>query len=472
MNAYSRLSLIRILVASFAAAVVWLSAQGEAPAQSLPPEAVDDAIGALELGGTNDVPDITPSPTAESWYVEEHRPYPNMPASKDLHSELIKLRTRLGLMTRIGQIGRFTLGGVGGIVAWEVGGRALQALIPAMSSTSQTELTATYVNFVGEDDLLASIGCTSGAPACPPSGSVDVYAPAAGRLFTFQGNSATARYGSASTPKCSQTVSGIPEGAATIETGIIRYQAFCPQSAGGYGMRLYFDPIGPGEFSVGETLGVPNLFSSGAASYSPSAATSRSTVESRLESALGTGEFSQAAAWFAFQEDPERYPDPRVTRLQEDHRCDRSPGPSYSNPAGNADPAPFDVRDASPYTVTDVPEGLDHSGVRLRYGTTWWGPGRVEMQPEEQAVDDWRGWGYRHIRSKHGWSLLDEQETRLALLTSPAEDQGSGKYIYKLAVSSGTGGVGCERRVVVDFVQGPDDPAPRGIVTSFNAVGS
>jgi hypothetical protein len=88
-------------------------------------------------------------------------------------------------------------------------------------------------------------------------------------------------------------------------------------------------------------------------------------------------------------------------------------------------------------------------------------------------MDLWDGWGWRHIQAKHGWNGLDREETELALDTPqiPVERPG-GKWLYSVVdPEPGLEGVKCERRMVVKFEKGKEeDPAPLGIVTSFNAV--
>lgn len=168
--------------------------------------------------------------------------------------------------------------------------------------------------------------------------------------------------------------------------------------------------------------------------------------------------------------EPEDYPDPRVTQEEHNHSCDRSPGAAYQNPGGNTNPDPFAKYVASPFDVAWRPNGHESTGVYLHWGETYWKPGR-SPGTTPWYLDDWPGWGYRHIEAKHGWSYDDLRETEAALLGDLAPiHNGGGQWTYKVPVAGGAGGVGCIRVVGVDFELGPSDPTPRGIVTSFNAV--
>jgi hypothetical protein len=160
-----------------------------------------------------------------------------------------------------------------------------------------------------------------------------------------------------------------------------------------------------------------------------------------------------------------------VTQEEEDHRCDRAPGATYENPGGNDDPDPFTKYLDDAFAVTTYPAGYEGSDVYLHYGTTYWVPGGNPAQTP-WYLDDWGGWGYRHILAKHGWSELDQQETEEALVDDADPSQTpNGNWDYETPLSTpGQGGVSCTRTVIVDFRTGNGDPGPRGVVTSFNKV--
>ncbi len=197
-------------------------------------------------------------------------------------------------------------------------------------------------------------------------------------------------------------------------------------------------------------------------------------VYEAAEEALDQSEGLQA--WLGSTFEPatrsESLPAPTATKKKvddEERRCDRGSGPTFYNLDGNNGPTPFEVKEPPAFTVTDLPEGIESpSPVYLRWGETSW---LGEALEEPQFMDLWGGWGYRHIQAKHGWNALDREETALALLTPQKPVKGIGtNWVYSTdAIASGVGGAECERRVVVQFEKGfEEDPAPRGIVTSYN----
>ncbi|HEY4778875.1 MAG TPA: hypothetical protein VIH47_04705 [Solirubrobacterales bacterium] len=203
----------------------------------------------------------------------------------------------------------------------------------------------------------------------------------------------------------------------------------------------------------------------------PTAPTAEALRES-LKEALESGEYPEYNRLYNFEQEPENYPDPRITEKKVDdkeRRCDRGT-PSFENPGGNESPEPFAKKEESAFSVTTRPEGYE-APVYLRWGTTYWKPGREGFEGTP-FVDDWGGWGWRHVIAKHGWSALDREETEVALdIGTPQPTAKEGKYVYEAPdVEPGSGGAECIRKVVVDFETGEEDPAPRGIVTSYNVV--
>jgi hypothetical protein len=202
-------------------------------------------------------------------------------------------------------------------------------------------------------------------------------------------------------------------------------------------------------------------------------------LQTDTQTELNTGNYPLTNSFMNFLEDPENFPDPRIRRTATNwnHDCDRAPGPSYVNADRNQNPSdPFTPYPTSPnpFPIGNYPLGMGYDGtpVYLRYGNAWWKPGRFpNMSPK--YIDDWGGWGYRHIQAKHGWSEADRQETAQALAQAapiPEDPNDLHKnWDYIIPVAQGLGGVSCERVVGVDFEQPGFDP-PRGIVTSYNEV--
>jgi len=80
---------------------------------------------------------------------------------------------------------------------------------------------------------------------------------------------------------------------------------------------------------------------------------------------------------------------------------------------------------------------------------------------------EYRGWGCKHSKAKHGWTSVDEDATRSALLTSPfpnREEPDSYVYIGPEYVQNG---IDCVRQAVVNYAVKGEEPLARGIVTSY-----
>jgi hypothetical protein len=205
-------------------------------------------------------------------------------------------------------------------------------------------------------------------------------------------------------------------------------------------------------------------------------APSSEELEIQVQTELEGESFPEYNRLLNYLYEPENYPDPRITQKtvnEEKRACDRGT-PLFENPSGNS-PGPFTKKEELEFTVTNRPEGVEPTPVYLRWGKTDWRPSRPEFLGTPY-LDDWGGWGWRHIAAKHGWSSLDLEETELALTAgTPQATSKKGKFVYEVPdATSGKGEVTCARRVVVDFDIGEteevEDPAPRGIVTSFNVV--
>jgi hypothetical protein len=222
--------------------------------------------------------------------------------------------------------------------------------------------------------------------------------------------------------------------------------------------------LGPVEDYAGQPYERETLSWSGAP-------TTQAQLEERTLQALESGKVGITVDWYEYMlDDHALYPDPYVTNTSENHACDRSSGPTYENPGGNADRFAFHL--ATPFAITHRPPGHETTAIYLHKGTAHWSP---SIDPSaEVTVDNWGGWGWRHIQAKHGWSQADLAETEFALTSAePVFNPASGNWRYSVPVDPGKNGVPCTRNVVVDFEQNTEmgDPRPRGIVTSFNSVG-
>lgn len=430
-----------------------------AAAYTVPPEQVDDALGLLELGGTGDVPGLTPSDVAQQWYVEEHRPYPNAPASEALHRELSALRQRTGLLPRLAPLGRFALGGVGGLIAWEVGTRVLSGLFPGESEPVAGAVLLSHFEFRDNTLTVSTIYETNKL-----KGPVKLYMTSAAGVYfhtEYRGGQWTCG-GSRPAPPVA------PEGAESLVTD-------AGTVCGTQKVKvIYFNHLRPGEFSPDHGPGgTPTYVPTTTPTYNPGVPASKAQAEQLMQNEFATGEYPLPELYLKFLNAPEEHPNPLVTQEDEDHRCDRGDGPTYQNPGGNVDPDPFDFHLPTPFNIANRPPSGEGVAVYLHEGTTHWVPGRhPEIPADEQFIDDWGGWGYRHIAAKHGWSQLDYDETVYALsVGQPAFNPASENYDYVAPVATpGNGGVACIRTVAIDFEPDTGDPRARGVVTSFNAV--
>ena len=93
----------------------------------------------------------------------------------------------------------------------------------------------------------------------------------------------------------------------------------------------------------------------------------------------------------------------------------------------------------------------------LRVGDASW---------EGPEIDQWKGWGWRHIQAAHGWSAADDAATREAL-SLPMQYQQTTTSAVHLGPEYVQNGATCRRRVVVEYEQHPGEPEPRGIITSY-----
>lgn len=187
-------------------------------------------------------------------------------------------------------------------------------------------------------------------------------------------------------------------------------------------------------------------------------------LENRLRTFLGDNPL--ARDFYLYKLEPENYPDPRKpeTENPNNHRCDKSP-PAYKVVGGSTVPAqevPFyeNAFEATGRPV-DYPDAPDPY---LRWGKASW---------KEDFLDNWDGYGWRHIQAKHGWGAGDLADTA-TVLQNPVgggpSDDGTGRAVY-LGQPYPWDGVVCQRRVVVDYSDIGDPTAPPniplGVVTSY-----
>ncbi|HVE68347.1 MAG TPA: hypothetical protein VNB64_07180 [Solirubrobacteraceae bacterium] len=139
---------------------------------------------------------------------------------------------------------------------------------------------------------------------------------------------------------------------------------------------------------------------------------------------------------------------------EHDPRCERSsPVPQSDTPPSESLDARWEIVDPKPYVDSQVRSS------RLRRGWHSLAGGRK------------RGFGYRHILHRHGWSAADEADTRTAMLfdTEPTIDS-NGFDLYE-GPEYQQGNSICRRDVVVSYDRAGIDAKwgkpPKGIITSY-----
>jgi hypothetical protein len=193
----------------------------------------------------------------------------------------------------------------------------------------------------------------------------------------------------------------------------------------------------------------------------------RAELETRTRAALESGDFTLTEAWWANQFDPKNHDE----ATDEDEDCglpDNTGGEDPGLGRGTGDTgeeflrryerAPSDV-----YPATGLPSSL--GAVYLNWG---WSSPNVDNSHIE-----WRGWGYRKIKAKHGWTSADLEATRQALLSAPISNPSvEGRYDYIGDEYPGRNSARCVRVVVVEYERSQHEvengaPWSAGIITSF-----
>jgi len=161
-------------------------------------------------------------------------------------------------------------------------------------------------------------------------------------------------------------------------------------------------------------------------------------------------------------------PLPEAEELEDAEECDRST-PTYPVEAPPNDPTAeaFDqITDASLVASPTFPS--TRGNTLLRWGAAEY-VGLVRGRP------NYSGWGYQHIKAKHGWSRADDTDTRSALETTPHpsdNENGTEDSFEYFGPQYSQNGLTCVRVVLVDYGTASGDPGPKGIITSYGADGN
>lgn len=172
-----------------------------------------------------------------------------------------------------------------------------------------------------------------------------------------------------------------------------------------------------------------------------------------VEPAEGTAVSLESETQVTVKVNPDPLPDPSELGDPEGE-CEPSGG-EYPVAAPPNDPSPeaFDV-------ISDASLVERATFLTLKGNTVLrWG----EVNP----LLEYRGWGYKHVKAKHGWTRVDESATRTALLTSAFPNRRTPDSYVFIGPSYELNGVVCVRQVIVNEGAIAEEPLARGIVTSY-----
>ena len=114
-----------------------------------------------------------------------------------------------------------------------------------------------------------------------------------------------------------------------------------------------------------------------------------------------------------------------------------------------------------PFDVIDDPSLVERATFLSLRGNTTLRWGRVTGE------EGFRGWGYRHIKAKHGWGSVDETATRAALLTSVFDNRRTPDSYVFVGPEYVRNGIVCVRQVIVNESAIGEEPEAREIATSY-----
>lgn len=458
------------------------SALEGAPYVATDPSNIGDTVRTLEATSPYDIPGTPAAPgsagSGASWADEAYAGLQQLPVTEDLDAPESRIATQsaqlnraAGLLPKVAKLGKVFMGPLTGFVAWQAGdyllGKVFSASDPpagAVFNLNGFRLLEAGESFVGRCWTLPS------GPSCdtayPPATRTYTAPSVAVRVYEHGTSSREFYYcpGHPSYPE-RQTPEGmvgpLPAGAQVVplQTEASTGKGACSTSS--WVSFVVVDPISPGEFSPAGSpggLGGPQVGSvaSSACSVNWTCPTA-SNIETITKNGLDSGNYPMLSRFLDHEAKPELFPDPTVTEVENEdqHRCDVSE-PAYKNPGGNTTPDPYELRPEGGFVTFGRPSGAQSTpDLYLRWGSTTWGG---------QYLDDWPGWGWRHIQAKHGWGPSDEAATRAALASPVVQTETDPTTMVYRGVEYQRNGAICQRKVVVQFSAAT---GPKGIISSY-----
>ena len=165
--------------AAVAAVVAILAAPGSASALAPSATVQNNYRNVADLvqrgGATGTIPTPANPTVVDDLWLSEHRPMPNQPSSDALHAELKNLRTKVGVLPKLGAaVGNITLGVASFQVGWMIGTGIRQkflgldgAAASATSSGSGYTVTASKMYPVSKGQCAQGAGTAQGATTYP-----------------------------------------------------------------------------------------------------------------------------------------------------------------------------------------------------------------------------------------------------------------------------------------------------------------
>jgi len=172
-----------------------------------------------------------------------------------------------------------------------------------------------------------------------------------------------------------------------------------------------------------------------------------------VEPAEGTSVSLESETQVTVKENPDPLPDPSELGDPEGE-CEPSTGEyPVAAPPNDPSPRPFDVIEDPSLVERSTFVGLKGNTV-MRWG---------EVIP----ASNYKGWGYTHIKAKHGWARVDETATRQALVTSVFKNRWMAEAWDYIGPEYVQGRTVCVREVIVKEGTDSGDPGPKSLYTSY-----